>query len=162
MRKGFLGSLTGVLVGAGLALAQQTPVFRPARDFSFPQAAPASAPAAYALPPQYIAVPQYQQYQQYPQYAAYPVPQYGAIPWGYPASAQTLVAPSYPSYPPQVNARPVSVPAQEPHPMLTAPGEQVVEAPALPTAQTPAAPEPVRPPKGAEAIAAPKGTKEQN
>ena len=62
MRKGFLGSLAGVLVGAGLALAQQTPVYRPARDFSFPQAA--SAPAAYALPPQYVAVPQYQQYQQ--------------------------------------------------------------------------------------------------
>ncbi len=119
MRKGFLGSLAGVLVGAGLALAQQTPGFRPARDFSFPQAAPASAPAAYALPPQYVAVPQYQQYQQYPQYPGYSLPS-GAIPWGYPASAPMMVAPSYPAYPPQGYARPVSVAAQEPQPMPSA------------------------------------------
>src|SRR5438067_2050268 len=54
MRKGFLGSLAAVLTGAGLALAQSAPVFRPARDFSSPPASP-----SYAVAAQYASVPQF-------------------------------------------------------------------------------------------------------
>jgi Putative beta barrel porin-7 (BBP7) len=51
MRKGFLGSLGAMLAGAGLALAQPAPVFRPANGYSFtPAPAVAPQPTAAAAP----------------------------------------------------------------------------------------------------------------
>ncbi len=149
MRKGFLCSLGAVLAGAGLAVAQPAPAFRPARDVSFPQAMPASPAPVYAAAPQY-APAQY-----------YPMPAYPAGPWGYPMSAPMMVAPQYATYPAPMYARPgvTAAAVQMPQPMPSAPDQPVEVVPALPpeeSAQPPKKPEPTQPPKSPEKIPPPK------
>ncbi|HKB40566.1 MAG TPA: BBP7 family outer membrane beta-barrel protein, partial [Gemmataceae bacterium] len=149
MRKGFLCSLGAVLAGAGLAVAQPAPAYRPARDVSFPQAMPAS-PA-----PVYTAAPQFAPAQWYP------MPASPAGPWGYPMTAPVMVAPQYATYPAPIYPRPAVSAAgvQMPQPMPSAPDQpvQVVpeESPGE-TAQPPKNPEPTKPPKSPEKIPPPK------
>jgi len=149
MRKGFLCSLGAVLAGAGLAVAQPAPAYRPARDMSFQQAMPASPAPVYAAAPQYAPAPWY------------PMPAYPAGPWGYPMSAPVMVAPQYPAYPAPMYQRPgvTAAVAQMPQPMPAAPDQPVQVAPVLPpveAAQPLKNPEPIQPPKSPESIPPPK------
>ncbi len=108
MRKGFLGSLGALLAGAGLALGQSAPAFRPAAGFVFPQA-PAVYPGAVmpsAAPPAYA-----------------PVPHYAPSQWGYPAQAMPPAAYGYPQpyYRPAVYPAAMNLPRPMPQHLPAAP-----------------------------------------